>query len=287
MVFELLVVAVSIALGYALHRCGGRTLSAISTFYLSIVIPITIFVSISRSSLAVMMMAVAVSCIHIVLMIVVSLFVGIVIYGTVRRAIVVSLPSSFPNVVFLGFPLSILLIGGVSPAVPYAIGFNIVFPIYVATVARLIGRRFDVRLTPLIIAFLAALSMKYLGIELEIPSSAALVLKYVNLCSIAIVVAEVLCRESGLRMLDTAVIAMLRFVVSPSIALMLAIFIDLGRELVYGLALQSVMPPAVVNAVVARALDLEPRTVATSIAVLTPISIPIAIATLTILKTIC
>ncbi|NPA97437.1 MAG: hypothetical protein GXO32_07550 [Crenarchaeota archaeon] len=250
------------------------------------VIPLTIFLSVARApNVPVLLALVALSAVHMFICYALS-------YAATRRfsdrvRITVSLLSSLPNVVFLAFPLAISLIGGVAPVVPYAIAFNSLLPLYIAYLSKRAGRGRGAkpRSYPHIAAFVAGVIANYLGVSRVVTSVLAApapssVLTVLNLSSFAIIGSE-LAVVGSIDFSRIGLVAAFRFGVSPlvmlSMLLGLSAMTSVPRIYIVGSMLQSVMAPAVTNVILAKAFDLDTALASSSIAVLTPASIALAL----------
>lgn len=270
--------------GYAAaRRFGGGWVGRFTRILFYYVIPPTIFMAVASAPAAnILLILVAVSCIHMALLLTPLLALS----SREPSRTTMALLSGLPNVVFLAFPLSIALYGTVTPVLPYAIALNMLLPVLLAVLGSWYGGDADAPSAyPHIAAFTAALIVKLFapGLASTIASIEPLhaLLSAANLSAFAAIGGEL---AGCSHILEPGVerVAFLRLVASPLLMLALltplSMLVKLPHVMIAGMLIQSVMPPAVANVILARVYGLDSRLAASSIAVLTPASLVLAVA---------
>ncbi len=265
----------------------GKPFEYLNDFLFYGVIPATIFLSVARApSVPLLLALTAVSALHMVGCTVLALAV-FRRFGEVERATMVLL-SSLPNVVFLAFPLAIALLGSVTPVIPYAIAFNALLPGYVAWLSKSFSGRGKAkpRSYPHVAAFVAGAIANYMGLSSAISRATSIpavstAITILNLAAFAIIGSE-LARVERIDVPRIGLVAIYRFGVSPllmAIALLaLSTLIEVPKGYVVGSVMQSLMAPAVTNVILAKAFGLDTSLASSAVALLTPVSVAIAVA---------
>lgn len=205
-------------------------------------------------------------------------------YSPVMRNPII-LTSIFPNVVFLGFPILLTLYGDIT----YASLYSLVMLVYNITVGGLLGARrhevfYAVVKLPIIYGFIVGVLVHYMFPLVIEPTvlytkalssiiatyGAALVLGY----SLPVTLSNT--REYYA---PTLIQGFYRFVVSPIIHYVLAMLLSLPEVAVKQLLVESIMPPALTNTILARVHGWNYEYTATSTLITTLVSLVIVSST--------
>ena len=198
-----------------------------------------------------------------------------------------TLASVFQNALFLPLPIVLLLGGAIEPVVAYGIAFNTITGIVVpfiagrcgftgkSTVSRLLRGLFTF---PPFYGLLAGLATMPLGLQLYATSGHTITLlkavaSEVTLLSFYLVGASIALTWPP--RMDSAIgfITTWRLVISPIIHIGIAVLLGLSGWLLKCALIESFMPPATMNLVFSEYYGLETSVVASSIALITPLSL--------------
>lgn len=281
--------------GYVLALGGvSRVLSLVNNFLFYITLPGIIFLSIVRiSSVEDFLIMLCVSLIHMSITFVVS-YCGtrFVIKDMVTR-LTMTTSLVLANSVFLAIPLATLMYGEPTTVLPYSIAFNIYLAPFIFFVTIKTGRMRGgggnlsnyLKSLPHLMAFIIALTLRLtepgLGLKLD---TAFTLLSYTNYSSFLIIGGQLarlrldyLKRSLGRLLLPFTI----KYVISPIAALTLYVFAASFKQSLSaffpGLMIQSVMSPAVSTVVIAEVHKLESDFATLLIALMTPISIALAV----------
>lgn len=273
------------------HRVSTLVIEIINLSLFYIVIPIIIFDSIyNTENLGALTLAILASIIHIVLILAVA-FGFTLIRGITDKSKVIafSLSLAMPNAGYLAIPLSITLYNESASVIPYTIAFNIALPIAIVMLSLYSNTSSNrsektklviARSIPFLVAFTLAFSLRYANMYLPKPLYSIFNgIKWYTLTSFTLLGYEftkTLQNSITKRLIYEILVSMVvRYAVSP---LLIIVLISVLRIFEYsrGLMLQSIMPPAVANIILAKIFKLDTDTVSTLIVVLTPISIALS-----------
>jgi len=279
-------------LGYVIARIKHNRVSEVfigiinsSLFYLAI--PITIFDAVySEKNLLFFSSLIAASIAHMVLLFILSyVIVYMLNLKNTTRILALLLSAAMPNAGFVAIPLALMVFGDTKIIIPYTIAFNILVPIIVVTLGFLSGKnenRFNsiarsmYTSIPFLISFISALVLNLMRLELSLVSTLLSIIKWYTILSFLIIGYELakVIEKTKIRNLGVflGIIAFARYMFSPILILAMNLIIDFGNYR-RGLLLQSIMPPAITNIILAKKYDLDIDIVVLSIAVFTPLSI--------------
>jgi predicted permease len=279
-------------LGYVIARIKHNRVSEVfigiinsSLFYLAV--PITIFDAVySEKNLLFFSSLIAASIAHMVLLFILSyVIVYMLNLKNTTRILALLLSAAMPNAGFVAIPLALMVFGDTKIIIPYTIAFNILVPIIVVTLGFLSGKnenRFNsiarsmYTSIPFLISFISALVLNLMRLELSLVSTLLSIIKWYTILSFLIIGYELakVIEKTKIRNLGVflGIIAFARYMFSPILILAMNLIIDFGNYR-RGLLLQSIMPPAITNIILAKKYDLDIDIVVLSIAVFTPLSI--------------
>jgi len=295
---QIVLLLVLILLGYILKRSFSIDILfnyIIKTLFY-IVIPLTVFFSTLRSpNIPILLISTVIAFIHLVIMLITSfslvkLLPNISYIDRITIATLVSLPNSL----FLAIPLSIILFNDALPVLPHAIAFNAILVLTIlllSTITELHRKRIDLRtVLPYLKAFLLGLLLKsitsahlYCNTYIE---TIVKILNYINYSAFLVLGGELIVLKIKY-MKEVLYIIPLKFFLSPLVLISILIPINtriyIPINYIHGLLLQSLMPPAITNIVIAKIYKLNSPLTTLSIAFLTPLSIIIVLLFFTIL----
>jgi predicted permease len=279
-------------LGYVIARIKHNRVSEVfigiinsSLFYLAV--PITIFDAVySEKNLLFFSSLIAASIAHMVLLFILSyVIVYMLNLKNTTRILALLLSAAMPNAGFVAIPLALMVFGDTKIIIPYTIAFNILVPIIVVTLGFLSGKnenRFNsiarsmYTSIPFLISFISALVLNLMRLELSLVSTLLSIIKWYTILSFLIIGYELakVIEKTKIRNLGVflGIIAFARYMFSPILILAMNLIINFGNYR-RGLLLQSIMPPAITNIILAKKYDLDIDIVVLSIAVFTPLSI--------------
>jgi len=279
-------------LGYVIARIKHNRVSEVfigiinsSLFYLAV--PITIFDAVySEKNLLFFSSLIAASIAHMVLLFILSyVIVYMLNLKNTTRILALLLSAAMPNAGFVAIPLALMVFGDTKIIIPYTIAFNILVPIVVVTLGFLSGKnenRFNsiarsmYTSIPFLISFISALVLNLMRLELSLVSTLLSIIKWYTILSFLIIGYELakVIEKTKIRNLGVflGIIAFARYMFSPILILAMNLIINFGNYR-RGLLLQSIMPPAITNIILAKKYDLDIDIVVLSIAVFTPLSI--------------
>ncbi|MEM0489962.1 MAG: hypothetical protein QXH73_01950 [Ignisphaera sp.] len=258
-----------------------------SLFYL--VIPTIIFKAIYGSNdLESISLAIVISGIHILSMFLISYITSYLIgIKNSNESLAITISLSMPNAGYLAIPLSVALIGDSRYVVPYTIAFNIALPLLILILSTFYntnnsGRINLIKSVPFLLALTVSLLLKLFNVYIAIPQMIFRSIDTIIMSSFMIIGYEfskitIDTMKSSLKPVFLGII--IRYIVSPIMLILLMLHNSLINNFNYyrGLMLQSVMPPAVSNIILAKVYNLKSEVVSILIVVLTPISIVITV----------
>ncbi|MEM2285811.1 MAG: AEC family transporter [Ignisphaera sp.] len=290
----MVVMFVLTVLGYMFGKIRSKIIDVcmdlVNKLLFYVVIPAIIFKAIYGSNdLENISSAIVTSGTHISLMFIISYITSYAIgikNSKELSAIMISL--SMPNVGYLAIPLSVVLIGDSRYVVPYTIAFNIVLPLLILILSIFYSTNNSskinlVKSVPFLFSLAVSLFLKFLNIYIAVPQMIFRSIDIIILSSFVIIGYEfskivIDTMKSSIKFVLLGVI--MRYMVSPIVLILLILQNGLINNFNYyrGLMLQSVMPPAVSNIILAKVYNLKSEIVSILTVVLTPISITITIA---------
>ncbi|MEM1736826.1 MAG: hypothetical protein QXD57_02940 [Ignisphaera sp.] len=258
-----------------------------SLFYL--VIPTIIFKAIYGSNdLESISLAIVISGIHILSMFLISYITSYLIgIKNSDESLAITISLSMPNAGYLAIPLSVALIGDSRYVVPYTIAFNIALPLLILILSTFYntnnsGKINLIKSVPFLFALTVSLLLKLFNVYIAIPQMIFRSIDTIIMSSFMIIGYEfskitIDTMKSSLKPVFLGII--IRYIVSPIMLILLMLHNSLINNFNYyrGLMLQSVMPPAVSNIILAKVYNLKSEVVSILIVVLTPISIVITV----------
>jgi len=259
-----------------------------SLFYL--VIPTIIFKAIYGSNdLESISLATVISGIHISSMFLISYITSYLIgIKNSNESLAITISLSMPNAGYLAIPLSVALIGDSRYVAPYTIAFNIALPLLILILSMFYntnnnGRINLIKSAPFLFALTVSLLLKLFNVYIAIPQMIFRSIDIIIMSSFMIIGYEFSKITIGTMKLSLKLVFLgiiIRYIVSPIMLILLMLHNSLINNFNYyrGLMLQSVMPPAVSNIILAKVYNLKSEVVSILIVVLTPISIVITIA---------
>jgi predicted permease len=298
-VTRLLMIPILIVVSYIIsyRRSLQRVVNAINYYLFYIAIPLTVFIKVgTMGSETNFLNALIVSQLHIIVMFIISYAVARTMYKDNVDRVSLTMSIAMPNAGFLAIPLAVAMFGTAFHVIPYMVAFNITLPLLTLVLAKLYATRrgnatkIYVKALPALSALLCATVFKQLELgfclqgilqTVDAVLSASFYLSFV-------IVGYML---TQLRLCDIkksahaiAVSMLVKYLSSPIIILVLAhtLLRYMSTDFAYmqGALLQSLMPPAVTNIVLAKVFQLNENLVSLFILLLTPLSIVIALATL-------
>uniref|UniRef100_A0A7C4FF24 AEC family transporter n=1 Tax=Ignisphaera aggregans TaxID=334771 RepID=A0A7C4FF24_9CREN len=296
---RLLIIPTLIIVSYAIsyRRSLQRVVNAINYYLFYIAIPLTVFIKVgTMGSETDFLNALIVSQLHIIAMFIISYAVARTMCKDIVDRVSLTMSIAMSNTGFLAIPLAVALFGTAFHVIPYMVAFNITLPLLTLVLAKFYATRrgnatnIYVKALPVLSALLCATVFKQLelGFHLQgILQTVDAVLSASFYLSFVIVG----CMLTQLRLSDVkksahaiAVSMLVKYLLSPIIILVLVhtLFRYMSTDFAYmqGVLLQSLMPPAVTNIVLAKVFQLNENLVSLFILLLTPLSIVIALATL-------
>lgn len=260
-----------------------------SLFYLGV--PITIFDSIYKDKDLQQLLSIITICLlHMTILFILSYLVSYLIgLNRLNRALAVTISVAMPNTGYVAIPLAVTIFGNPKVVTPYTIAFNVLLPIVIMVLGFLSKANINKVNTftnsiyssaPFLTAFALALIVNFIGAEIPWLDVLFNFMRFYILSSFVVVGYEFaktmneVKRKSPIR--ELSVIMFMRYVMSPLLILLMISLINV-EHYGQGLLLQSIMPPAVTNIVLAKEFKLDLDIVLLSIVVLTPISILLAI----------
>lgn len=280
-------VAALLVAGFLLSRVARSALEVVNQLLFYVTIPLSLVISLAKlGSLLYFAVTLAVATLHMAATLAVS--IAVARSSGPRWGKEVVLLSSLPNSLFIALPLSAALLGDAAYAVPHAVASNFVL---VALLAYF-GTSGPSRVRRALALYAFSLT---LGLALNAAGAYSMArgtfdwlnsaVSTANMLSFALVGASI----GGLRELSRgsarglALTAAIRYAASPALLAALlaaagALGAEVGEGFVSGMQLQSLMPPAIMCIVVGRALRMDNGLIAAAIALLTPISVALALA---------
>lgn len=202
--------------------------------------------------------------------------------------------ASLPNVVFLPLTLMSIMYGDTAPVTPYSIAFSIILATFTPLIIVKYGKDFpgkllnlkkvikEMLLFPPTGTFMVALALRFvIGFELVLKEP---LLDYfyrnvneLNLLAFMIIGSSINFSKIVVNKSILALVMLWRYVISLITGLTLANLLNLEGVWFTGMVIQSLMPPAVTNIILAKTYNLNEEITSTLIIMLTPISVIIVI----------
>jgi len=298
---KVLTMVVLIAIGYTVSRktWGMRLIDAVNLYLFYIAIPMATFIKVATvTSEAIFLLLTFLSMIHIFLVYVATYAIAKLFNASSTDAVSIALSLSLPNSLFLAIPLSLVLFGDVLPVLPYGVAYTIAVPIFIAMLTgtapssnsrKGLYMKSAPALVALILGFVIravfngfSLSMLVKPVDLVISnsfySSFIVVGNALTVVRLANIKSYVKCIGFSIPMkyLFSLILAVALLHIIQNLA-------SIDRIHALGIIIQSVMPPAVVNLIFAKIFNLNYTLISTVLALLTPISVVVAIAATIIL----
>lgn len=293
MVEKLLISLVFAIIGFiiATFKLKGGTIvvNIINKSLFYIIIPIIIFNSIYGSEeLYIFISTILTSAIHIFLVFVTAYIMYLVIGIKETKSILAfSISVAMPNAAYLAIPLSTIFFGDSKSVIPYTIAFNIILPIIIITLCCIYSKWSNERnlviakSIPFILALLLAFILRNLDIDITGLYTLANIASLYTITSFILIgyeLANSISKNIKQFTITLLLAIAIRFIISPIIMIALVNFLNVSNYL-NGLMLQSIMPPAVTNIVIAKMFKLDTDIVSILISVMTPASIVILFVT--------
>lgn len=293
MLENMVIMVVLAVVGYVFGKLRSKIIDVCmdlvnkSLFYL--VIPTIIFKAIYGSNdLESISLAIVISGIHILSMFLISYITSYLIgIKNSDESLAITISLSMPNAGYLAIPLSVALIGDSRYVVPYTIAFNIALPLLILILSTFYntnnsGKINLIKSVPFLFALTVSLLLKLFNVYIAIPQMIFRSIDTIIMSSFMIIGYEfskitIDTMKSSLKPVFLGII--IRYIVSPIMLILLMLHNSLINNFNYyrGLMLQSVMPPAVSNIILAKVYNLKSEVVSILIVVLTPISIVITV----------
>lgn len=279
-------VVVLLAVGAALSKLWDRPIGLLNGLLFYVTLPLSLAASVIRlADLRVFALAFSVALAHMMA----TMAAAVALSKTARLGSgdELTLLSSLPNALFIGFPLAGALLGDSKYAVPHAVAFNAVLVALLAYLGHGGPRRIRFAVALYAASFAVGLTLNLAGAYRATPvvfDGIASLTSSVNMLSFAVVGASLTSlRVSRSSTKGVALVAAFRYLVSPLLlAAALAAAGRVGARIDAGFAagalLQSIMPPAVTCIVVGRELKMDENLITAAIVILTPASVALALA---------
>lgn len=278
------------AIGFMIGRRNSNFMAYIvellNYFLYYIAVPMVIFVGVLNApSIDFYVFFIVLSILHICILMMSSFLFSHIISSDPKDKITIMVLSSLPNAGYLAIPLATLLLGTGYYVTPYTVAFNIVFSFTTLFIALKTsrGNPLDVvKSFPPILAIIITTIIKTLTLDIGgIVGSVSIFTSYVIRMSFLVIgygLANL--TYSSLRPLvrPLAVIALIKIPYSLITARAMLSFVTAPSEFVRGFMLQSIMPPAVNNIIIAKMFKLNEDLMAMSITVLTLVSVVLSSA---------
>lgn len=277
------------ATGFALGRRNSSSvlymISMLNHFLYYIVLPMIVLTSIfSTPSVSIYVFLIFLSILHMCILIISSLLLSRVVSSNAKDRMAAIMTSSLPNAGYLAIPLAMLILGAEYYVVPYAVAFNIVLSLSLILIGLKTSRGRNPNLLkslPPIMAVTASIIMKqYLpSVESVVNGLSTFTSHAVRTSFLIVGYGLAGLSYSSLKSLakPLLLISLVKIPYSLFIARIIFLFAAVPNEFIRGFMLQSVMPPAINNIVIARMFKLNEDLVAASIALITPISVILSI----------
>ncbi|MCS7112064.1 MAG: hypothetical protein N3D82_00715 [Ignisphaera sp.] len=250
------------------------------------ILPMVIFMAVLNApSIGFYMLSVLLSILHICLLMVSSFLLSRIVSNDVKDRMAITTASSLPNAGYLAIPLAMIILGTERYVTPYAVAFNIVLSLTSLLIAVKVSRESPlnaVKSLPPILAVMVSIILKQhtigLGSALDVLST--FTLHAIRSSFLVIGYGLTNLTYSSLKSLvkPLLVVALLKIPYSLLVAKAILSFIVLPREFIRGFMLQSIMPPAINNIIIAKMFKLNEDLVAASIAIITPVSVLLSLA---------
>ncbi|MEM1730168.1 MAG: AEC family transporter [Ignisphaera sp.] len=263
----------------------------VNYFLYYIAVPMVIFVGVLNApSINFYVFFIVLSILHICVLMVSSFLFSPIISSNPKDRMTIVVLSSLPNAGYLAIPLATLLLGTGYYVTPYTVAFNIVFSFITLFIALRTsrGNTLDVvKSFPPILAIIITMIIKTCTLDIGgIVNSVSAFTSYVIRMSFFVIgygLANL--TYSSLRSLvrPLAVVALIKIPYSLIIARAILSFVTAPSEFVRGFMLQSIMPPAVNNIIIAKMFKLNEDLMAVSITVLTLVSVILSSTLFTLL----
>ncbi len=217
-------------------------------------------------------------CISLILAFIVSVKIK---YDEARRkAFLVT--TTFQNAVFLGYPMIYIIVGDISAATMYSL---VLFVLHISVAGILSGGKNSIVRSiltlPVIYGFLIGNIMHYFfySMYLSINNLTSLSSLIVTYGAIYVMGFALPLSSSILSKFTNflALVILWRFIIAPLIHYILLSIINLDYQYYREIMIESFMPPAVMNSLLARLYDWDPEIVSLTILVSTIISIPLVL----------
>lgn len=255
----------------------------LNLFLYYVVVPMIVFFSIFNApSVDLYLFLVLFSILHMFILMVLSYTLSRIYNSDFRERITVTMLSSLPNAGYLAIPLSTLLLGSGYYVTPYTVAFNTIFPLFVPFIAlkTSMNRVPDVgkSLIPLlavIVSVLVRFFLPNIG-SVDVVQSFSIFTSYAMRISFLIIGYEMAnLTYSTIKHILRALllIAIIKQPFSLIIARTMIYLAIVPREYLQGFILQSIMPPAINNIVIARMFKLNEELTASSITILTIVAV--------------
>ena len=281
--------------GYSISRSvlGSRIIRVVNLFLFYVSIPLTVLIKVATiSSEAVFLSLLIISIVHMFIIYIIAYGVSKTFTANSLDATSTALSLSLPNSLFLAVPLALILFGDVGPVLPYGVATNIVLPLYAIMLARTSssrgrdGGKLYTRSIPITLSLILGLLLR-----ITMPSLASL--EQIKLVSSVItnsfylsflIIGESL-KTIGRASIKAykhliAISMIVKYLLSPALVIALIYIsqtiITIDELFILGMITQSIMPPAVVNLIFAKAFDLNYEIISLILVLLTPVSIALA-----------
>ncbi len=197
-----------------------------------------------------------------------------------RKAFLIT--TTFQNAVFLGYPMIYIIVGDISAATMYSL---VLFILHISIAGILSGGKNSivrsVLTLPVIYGFLIGNIMHYFFYNMylsinNITSLSSLIVTY----GAIYVMGFALPLPNNILYKFTDFIALVilwRFIIAPLIHYILLSIINLDHQYYREIMIESLMPPAVMNSLLARLYNWDPEIVSLTILVSTIISVPLVL----------
>lgn len=303
LVVKLLIVTALLIAGYVLVRFKyGYVVDSISKFLLYVVIPINLALTLLTSKALSTYAKVTLGAIaHLAIVSVLALLIFPKLIRSDGKSLCSSiLLASLPNSIFLPVSMSVLIFGSAELVLHYSVAFSVVLaliaPLVLATYGGYGGSLSALSVLkklltfPPTAAFLVALALKaVMPDDPQQPTYILTLLKdyvsQVNLLGFMVMGSALGLVKLGVNKLAFSLVTTWRFLVSLVIGVSVAYLLGISGLWFLGVVIQSVMPPAVTNIILARTYRLNEELVSTAVITLTPISIVLTLIAIYLLNT--
>jgi predicted permease len=295
---KMLIMLISTLCGFTISHIKSlqKFVDLINIYLFYVATPITIFIKVSTASSEIEFVAMlAISLLHIALVFIATFAVAKAIHRDFDDALSLAISISMPNAGFLAIPLAIMLFGDSLGVIPYTIAFNIALPLFAFVLARISAvrsgnRKIYVKVVPILLALLVGIAHRLaeprLHIHIESYLQLADTIVSSSFYSSFIVLGATFAMLSlyDLRSYGTVlkISIPLKYIASPILAIVLihvfTRYFSISTPFLQGILLQSIMPPAVLNLILARAFKLNEKMVSLLVTLLTVLSIILSLA---------